>query len=76
MTAISVTRVGQNTEGKELVRAVIMADAVPDPLPLTGDGITGMTANQMFAPFSVLFITGDVGHKVFLTGETGEFIQQ
>lgn len=75
MVAISAENVGQR-DGKQLIRAVLMSNTVPDPLPQTGDGITGMNADQVFAPFSFLFIAGDAEHKVYVTGENGLFIPQ
>lgn len=75
MTAISVIPCG-TAEGKQVVRAVIVANTAPAELPTTGDGIIGMNEDQVFAPMSILYVAGESESKVYVTGESGIFIPQ
>lgn len=54
MTAVSTRPIGKREDGKQMVEAVIIADETPAELPITGDGISGMSVDDCFAPFSVL----------------------
>lgn len=76
MIAVSVTPTRKLSNGKQEVRAFIEADNVPSPLPTDGSNVIGMNANEVFAPFSVLFITNASDVKVFITNESGIFIAQ
>ncbi len=76
MTAISLTPTRILPDGRHEVRAVIISDSTPASLPTSGDGVAGMSANDVFAPFSVLFVTADVEPKVYITNERGMFIPQ
>lgn len=75
MTAVSVEHVSYRGD-KEVVQAVILSDNVPATLPTTGADIKGMNANQVFAPFSLLYVIGEADHKVFITNESGVFVPQ
>ena len=77
MTAVSVKPVGVRGDGKEIVRAMIIADSAPGSLPTTGEGIVGMTANQVFAPFSMLYVAENgAENKVYIANEKGTFVAQ
>ena len=67
---------GTRSDGKEIVEATILSDTTPDPLPTNGANVTGMTANQVFAPFSMLYVVADVENKVYVTNESGTFVPQ
>jgi hypothetical protein len=56
--------------------ATILSNTTPSPLPTTGKGITGMNENDVFAPFSILFVVADVGKKVYIANESGVFVAQ
>lgn len=75
MTAVSVEYVGEKN-GKQVVRAVILSDSAPGVLPTTGENVIGMNQNQVFAPFSSLYVTGEADSKVYITNENGVFIPQ
>lgn len=50
MKAVSVEPVARR-DGKTVVRALIVASETPETLPTTGQGIEGMSIEQVFAPF-------------------------
>ena len=76
MRAISVEKKGIRADGKEIVEAVIVSDTVPDPLPTSGAIVVGMTENQVFAPFSLLYVVEDTTNKVYVANESGTFVSQ
>lgn len=63
-------------DGKKVVQAVLISDETPSTLPLTGDGITGMSVDDVFAPMSIIYVTANVEVKVYMANENGEFIAQ
>lgn len=71
MRAITVKEVGQTTDGKRIVDAFILADTDPSPVPTTGEGIKGLSGNDIFAPFSMLFVLD--GPKTYVANESGKF---
>ena len=75
MTAVSVEHVSYRGDKQE-VQAVILTDNVPAALPTTGADVKGMNANQVFAPFSLLYVIGEAEHKVYITNESGVFVPQ
>lgn len=76
MTAVSTRPIGKREDGKQIIEAVVIADETPAELPITGDGISGMSADDCFAPFSVLYIVGEAESKVYIANESGAFIAQ
>ena len=43
----------------------------------TGKGIIGMSESEVFAPFSLIYVLAeDAKHKIYIAGETGQFIGQ
>ncbi len=76
MRAVSAERMGVRTDGTEIVQAMILSDTVPSPLPTNGANVTGMNANQVFAPFSLLYVVGEADAKVYIANESGTFIPQ
>lgn len=76
MKAVTVQPKGQNSEGKEVIEAFIVSDSTPAALPTTGENVEGMNANQVFAPFSVLYVLADVTEKVYIANESGVFVAQ
>ena len=77
MIAVSyIPRGRRGSDGKQIVEAIVVADDTPEALPVTGEGITGMSPDDCFAPMSILFVTADVEHKVYIANESGVFIPQ
>ena len=76
MRAISAERVGVRADGVEIVQAMILSNSAPSPLPTNGANVVGMTANQVFAPFSLLYVVGDAETKVYIANENGAFEAQ
>lgn len=76
MRAVSAERVGARADGTEIIQAIVLSDTVPSPLPLNGADVTGMNANQVFAPFSLLYVVGEADAKVYIANESGTFIPQ
>lgn len=72
MKAVSVEPVARR-DGKTVVRALIVAS---ETLPTTGQGIERMSIEQVFAPFSILYVTADTDEKVYITNESGVFVPQ
>ena len=70
MYAVSRTPKGKTEDGKQIVDAFILADSDPDTLPTTGAGIEGLSADDVFAPFSMLYALPD---KVYVANESGVF---
>ena len=76
MTAISVEPAG-NRGGKQCVRATIVANTVPGTLPTNGANIVGMTEDQVFAPFSMLYVVAaNADPKLYIANEQGIFVGQ
>ena len=76
MKAVSMEPFGMTADGKEIVTAVIVADDTPATLPVTGANVEGMNANQVFAPFSLLYVIANATTKVYLADEAGAFVAQ
>lgn len=76
MVAVTVNPVGINDADKQVVEALLVADTTPTTLPTTGAGIIGMNANQVFAPFSVLYVVHSAITKLYIADEGGAFIAQ
>lgn len=77
MKVVSIESVGiRASDRKEIVRTFIVASEEPATLPVDGTTVEGMNANQVFAPFSILFITDDTENKVYITDESGVFVPQ
>lgn len=77
MKVVSIESVGiRASDRKEIVRTFIVASKEPATLPVDGTAVEGMNANQVFAPFSILFITDDTENKVYITDESGVFVPQ
>ena len=74
MTAVNVSHFSTRGDGKEVVKATIISNTVPGTLPTTGSGIKGMTENQIFAPFSLLYVVGT--GAVYIANEDGTFVAQ
>lgn len=76
MVATTVNLVRTRTDGKRVVQAFIVADDTPATLPTTGENIRGMSADDVFAPFSILYVVGSAETKLYITNESGVFIPQ
>ncbi len=62
---------------KQMMNVIIVADDTPDPLPTSGENVTGMSADEVFAPFSVLYVVStEAAHQIYLANESGEFVAQ
>lgn len=69
-------KVLQETKEKRIVQAFIVSDTVPAELPTTGKDVTGLLPTDVFAPFSIIYVTADVNDKVYIANESGAFIAQ
>ena len=77
MKAVQVEQVGTTATGARVVKVLLVADREPDNPPTTGAGIIGLNDTDVFAPFSVLYVTEtNATHKAYIAGETGTFIPQ
>lgn len=76
MVAVNTQTFGMREDGKQIVQAVIIADETPAELPTTGDGIMGMSADDCFAPMSIIYVTDNVDTKVYIANESGVFVAQ
>lgn len=76
MKAISAEPIGRKSNGTEIVRAMVVSDTVPNPLPTNGKNVDGMLENQIFAPFSMLYVVGGTDTKIFIANESGTFVPQ
>lgn len=78
MRCVNTKPVGTDPKtGKQLVEAMIIADTEPENLPTTGEAIIGMSESEVFAPFSLIYVLAeDAKHKIYIAGETGQFIGQ
>ena len=56
MKAITATQKGQTADGRRIMDVFILSDTDPVNVPTNGQGITGMKDNDLFAPFSILFV--------------------
>lgn len=64
-------------DGKHLVQAVIVSDDTPAALPVTGENVAGLTADDVFAPFSVLYVVSPAAaHQIYIADESGAFVAQ
>ena len=62
---------------KQAVNVLIVSDSTPDPLPTSGADVSGMNADEVFAPFSVLYVVStDAAHQIYIANESGEFVAQ
>ena len=76
MTAISIETAGTRG-GKQVVRATIVANTAPGTLPTTGEGIVGMTEDQVFAPMSMIYVVAaNADPKLYIANEQGAFVAQ
>lgn len=66
-----VVGVTSDTTPKDITEAFILADTVPSPLPTTGADVGGMTANEVFAPFSMIYVISN--GAVYVANESGVF---
>ena len=73
MKAITATQKGTTASGKRIMDVLILADVDPATPPVDGTNVDGLTENDVFAPFSILYVnTG----KVYIAGEDGAFAPQ
>jgi hypothetical protein len=76
MVAVSTQTFGMREDGKQIIQAVIIADETPTELPITGDGIVGMSVDDCFAPMSIIYVTANVDTKIYIANESGVFVAQ
>lgn len=75
MYAVNV-KVLKETESGRMVRAFIVSNDALAELPTTGEDVTGLLPTDVFAPFSIIYVTADVNDKVYISNESGVFIAQ
>ncbi|MBQ6403845.1 MAG: hypothetical protein IJI27_08065 [Oscillospiraceae bacterium] len=71
MKAITATQKGQTASGKRVMDVFLLSDDDPQTLPTTGEGIGGLREDDVFAPFSILFVLS--GPKTYIANESGVF---
>ena len=77
MIAVSTKPAGIRADGKKIVDALIVASTTPDALPTNGANVEHMNADEVFAPFSVLYVVDQsAATKVYIANESGLFIAQ
>lgn len=77
MKAVSVKPMAYLPNGKTVVDCLIVADDTPAILPTTGADVEGMSADMIFAPFSILYVTATAAEKkVYVANENGSFVEQ
>lgn len=76
MKAVQIKPVSTRSDGKQIVQALIVSSEAPATLPTTGENVDGMTANQVFAPMSIIYVVADVDPKLYIANEAGAFIAQ
>ena len=77
MKAVSINYKGDVGSGKRAVEVLILADTVPDPLPVNGENVDGLTEKDVFAPFSILYVVAaNAAHKLYIANESGQFVAQ
>lgn len=76
MTAVRVTTKQELPNGCRVVEALIVSDTVPDELPVDGKNVIGLSEADVFAPFSLIYVTGEADNKVFIADESGHFVAQ
>lgn len=74
MKAINVEVVGKTSTGRRVVDAFILADEDPQTLPTSGAGIDGLMDDDLFAPFSIIYVLA--GSKIYIANESGAFTPQ
>ena len=58
---------------RRTVKAIIVTDSPPNPLPVNGEGVEGLEPSDVFAPLSVLLVLDGTALTVYLTDTTGTF---
>lgn len=62
------------SNGKRVIRGTVISNTTPSPLPTNGANVIGMSENEIFAPFSILYVVGN--GDVYIANEDGEFVKQ
>ena len=60
----SYTRIGNHSNGKQLVAADLITKAAPETMPTTTDGIDNIAGGWMLGPGSTMLCTNPFGVKV------------
>lgn len=72
MKAVDVTVL--NVQGdRRTVKAILVADSPPNPLPVNGNGIEGLEPADVFAPLSALLVLDGSSLTVYLADTSGTF---
>ena len=70
MIAVSRKNKGMTPDGKNIVDAFVLADSAPGTLPTDGTDVIGLSSNDVFAPFSMLFA---LPSTVYIANSEGVF---
>lgn len=76
MRATATKFVGRRSDGKRIVRAILYASVIPGVLPTTGEGIDGMSADDVFAAGSRLNVVSTSGTTRYIANDQGLFCLQ
>lgn len=74
MTLADAQYKGNNAQNKRIYQAVIISDNTPSSLTITGADVIGMSADDVFAPGSLIIVVNE--DKVYMAGENGTFVLQ
>lgn len=58
---------------RRTVRAIIVADSPPNPLPTNGKGVEGLEPSDIFAPLSLLIVLDGTALTAYLADTSGTF---
>lgn len=76
MIAVEAEVLSKAPDGHRTVRAFIVSDTTPETIPTSGAGVRGLMDTDVFAPFSILYVTADVEKKLYVADESGRFVAQ
>ena len=60
-------------DGKQRIKALVISSTTPNPLPVDGTNVDKMKNDQIFAPGSVLYVTGNADINWYVANECGIF---
>ena len=60
-------------DGRQRIKGLVISSTTPNPLPVDGTNVDKMRSDMIFAPGSVLHVTGDADIKWYVANECGIF---
>lgn len=74
MKLVSSALHGIAPTGERVMEVVLLSDDTPSTLPKNGKDISGLSATDVFAPMSLLYVANT--SDVYIANESGEFVKQ